>query len=293
MKAIFVIGHPKSGTTLLKNLLDGHSKLYVEAEETNFYKYFCGQQYDNKEDLIRDIREKSYQKRYYIKEGNDISGVYDYSDFNSEKFESLLPESGKADLEKIIIASGIAFGNNLDSIEYWVEKSASHTFHVDKIVEEYPNAEYIFIVRDPVSNFVSYKKKHPRLTVKKFAANWNTAIDNLKYIPKEKLYLVKYEDLVANAEGIMKDIASRYGLDFEENLTIPTRAGKSWTGNSMHGVREKGIHKKSVDHANKISNYDKNYIMENCAENMKRFDYEIDFQNSELSFFSRIINKFK
>ena len=37
-RPVFICGHPKSGTSLLRNLLDSHSELVVYPEET-WYTY--------------------------------------------------------------------------------------------------------------------------------------------------------------------------------------------------------------------------------------------------------------
>lgn len=39
-RPIFICGHPKSGTSLLRNLLDFHPQLVVYPEESRFFRQF-------------------------------------------------------------------------------------------------------------------------------------------------------------------------------------------------------------------------------------------------------------
>jgi hypothetical protein len=59
--------------------------------------------------------------------------------------------------------------------------------------------------------------------------------------------VIRYEDLVKNPKEIMLAVCRHVGIDFLEELLRPTRAGKSWQGNSAHQAAFSGVDASTVD----------------------------------------------
>ena len=110
LKPIFIIGHPKSGTSLLNALLDSHPQLLVLPEETDYYSIIwpvarllnlswriSSDQKANT--LLNLITTKSHLRNLYRgKVEKDISGNINYTNFPSSEFSKHLNEYFKNNL---------------------------------------------------------------------------------------------------------------------------------------------------------------------------------------------------
>ena len=74
-KPVFICGHPKSGTSLLRSMLDNHPELIVYPEETYFFRKFLpmSQMLSLKEQL--DLAEEHLGvEKIFVDETRDIIG---------------------------------------------------------------------------------------------------------------------------------------------------------------------------------------------------------------------------
>ena len=118
---VFIIGHPKSGTSLLNSLLDNHPNLLVLSEESDFYQGIWQQAkkldqawrkgpQQKIEILFNYIIQITHFRNYLRgKVDSDISGNLDYEHLNSEEFKTSLKNNlshtlvnGKFERVKII-----------------------------------------------------------------------------------------------------------------------------------------------------------------------------------------------
>jgi len=115
----FVVGHPKSGTSLLISMLDNHPQLVVLPEESDFFnsvyrplkwKFIEHYTKDEKTDIvigqIINITHLSNFKKAKI--DDSIGGNFDYSNFNSEKFVT--------NLRELLLCSNFTFKEIFSSI---------------------------------------------------------------------------------------------------------------------------------------------------------------------------------
>lgn len=307
MKPLFVIGHPKSGTSLMNSLLDNHPDLVTLSEESDFYltiwpkakllnsKLFLSRE-ERLDKMYGEILTLTHFNNYLRgKVDRDISGNLDYDDFPKEKFLSAL-KSGIADsmsnglfsrrelMVSIVEAYGNSvIGNNWDKRKYWVEKTPKHTWHLNEIQEDFEDASFLFVHRDPRDNFVSFKKKvGSSLTIPKFCKTWNTAIEQYDRIPKSfAKSMICYESLIENQSVELERIVAFLGISLEASLFTPTKLGKTWKGNSMFDLTSSELHNKSIGRfENYLSEEDLCAIEFFTAENMIRLGYDLKTDGS-------------
>ena len=135
---IFIVGMPRSGTTLMSSLLAAHPQITIPLSET---KFLCE----------------------WIKKDNDSNAPQDFDSFwndyiHSERFSYLGIDANNV-LQKILSYEDITYGNIFNSIldEYaekmdkkrWGEKTPDHWRFADVLLDWYPKAKVIWIVRDP------------------------------------------------------------------------------------------------------------------------------------------------
>ena len=211
-RPVFICGHPKSGTSLLRSLLDSHPALVVYPEETLFFRRYmkkaAGQPLRRQLELAGEcllhiftwntndppVSQAGYPDR-------------DYSQFSfdmvRDQMEALLTESPPRHdgdiLAAVVLAFGLAAGCNIESTGRWVEKSPYNEFYARQIFSNWPEAKCIHIIRDPRDNYVSYKRKQKDWTAEFFAANWvrstKAGYKHSKEFGPDRYWAIRFEDL--------------------------------------------------------------------------------------------------
>lgn len=109
----------------------------------------------------------------------------------------------------------------------WLEKTPRHLQFID-LIEYYGNdAVFIHIIRDPVdvvSSIYQVTREHPAIwsgsrsieaCVKRYAADVRITADKLA---GSNHYLVVYERLIADPEGVLRDVCSFLNVEFESSM---------------------------------------------------------------------------
>lgn len=247
---IFICGHPKSGTSLLRNLLDHHPQLIVYPEETLFFRNFLPKVADLSLEQMIELGE---QELIHIFEWNldhppahqDGFPDRDYSFISYEEVRHRFGEQIRAEgirhpgdvLWAAVKSFSTVTGEGQQDQTGWVEETPYNEYFADKIFSWWPQARCIHIVRDPRDNYASYKRKHESWSPGFFALNWNRSasagFQNLARYGNDHYWILRYEDLVGEPERILEKVRQFVGIEDHPNLLRPTRAGELWQGNSM------------------------------------------------------------
>ncbi len=248
-RPVFICGHPKSGTSLLRSIFDSHPQLIVYPEETIFFRRFLPNVRNLSTDEQLLLAEKELIHIFQWNSKNPVANQTgfpdrDYStigyDQVSQKLHHLVKEKNDHPGD-LLSAAIIAFGDvsrqlNEDTL-WWIEKSPYNEYYARQIFEWWPEARCIHIVRDPRDNFASYLRKHPDWTAEFFSQNWlrstHAGIQNQKTFGAEKYKIIRYEDLTSSPQDYLKELAAFLEIRWDDTLAEPTRAGKRWRGNSM------------------------------------------------------------
>lgn len=249
MHKVFVIGCPKSGTSLVMSLLDFHTELAVITEESDLYpelnqvmksRIFKIFPKKVKIGLILNFLSKKSHFRNYATSGEvqDISGNFDYSDFDFDDYLKKV-KFELSNLDKInrknsfnIILEILAQKINKNS-KYLIEKTPRHTFFIDEIVEDFGEVKFIYVERNFSDNFNSYKVKH-RISLEEFSDLWYFNKCTYEKIRKSREVLkIQYETLVDQTDKVLNDITRFLNINHQDTLYQPSKLGKIWYGNSM------------------------------------------------------------
>ena len=218
---IFVLGLPRTGTTLTERILASHSSVESIGET----KYL--------ESIMR-----------------TLSGIPSVEKMTPEMIDALAP------MDTTAIANGY-----LDAVSYllgdkplFIEKLPYNFLYIGFIVKAFPNAKIVRLKRNPMDScFAIYKQ--PFTWAYKFSYNlddlarYYLAHDNLfsywRNLLGDQLIEVEYETLVNDSENQTRILLERLGLDFEDAcLNFEQNETATTTASSVQ-VREK-IHSRSV-----------------------------------------------
>lgn len=308
---VFIIGYPKSGTSLLNAILDNHPQLVVLPEESNFIntlyvncKKIQGKSRLTKKEvnLIIGALEKS-RLRLLVKGKveKEIGGNFDYSSFDYPSFISyiekqlykieIVPENVfKLIVESFYLSSDLSYAND---IQHWVEKTPYNKFFLENRKNLYKKMfasryKIIHIMRDPRDNYIAYKRKHTSLTVSEFAMGWKRVINLIEeYTNDINHLLIRYEDLVKETDQTVEKIRVFLNIKPNETLLQPSKYGTVWFGNSMFNKKTANITANNT--ARYVSYPDKKSIQQIeylLSQKMSFYNYSI--VNTGLKFTSKL-----
>ena len=131
---IFIVGNPRSGTTLLRMILCAHPRIYI-AHESSFYLWNLGFS-----------RKKSGKEflQYYAR-----SFSFRWLKVDPRQVWADLPKPLKREQVHIAFSALMRHLAHRHQKVRWGDKTPSHTGNLKKIFEDFPNAHVIHIVRDP------------------------------------------------------------------------------------------------------------------------------------------------
>ena len=271
---VFIAGASRSGTTLLMNLLDGHSNLALFAnKETKILQHWlkhktCGdierfffRDYLNETDillLISNSSMKQYEDYMYNKYGNRdyLKGRCPDREKFIDLYIGYLRNNGLS-LSNIYYAMFYAaFSINKIQVgqKIFIEKRPlDNEICATLLATEFPESKFIHIIRDPRTRYLSAKMRRIRknkgiykvvddFAGKDFAtAHAEISMVSLelarlnKIILKERYHILKYEDLINKTELEMRKLADFLEINYEPGLLQPSALGEQIAPSSSHG----------------------------------------------------------
>jgi len=217
---VFIVGFPRSGTTLLQSLLITQENL-ISFPETHFFLSIYPLVSINDIGVINSqIAENVYNvvnEKINIKFSNNEKQIISDRISKNKLFI-------KDFFEIIIIKCILKYCGNINQTKIkWVEKTPYHTMFIDKIFRYYPLAKVIHIVRDPIKVILSWKKSLTHLddlSYEELANNWIKYIliferFNKKY--GDRIITVKYENIVEETDKSLEFIFKFLEMNFEKD----------------------------------------------------------------------------
>lgn len=228
VKRVFVVGCPRSGTTLVQRILANHSDL-ISFPETGFYRQLCGNRIWTRVAELGLIRRSRFQR---------ASGRFKRVLSHLEPFPI---EIKPGPLIKTSTASDWLCGQ-LDAIARktghtgWVEKTPLHYRATSVITKTIVNAKVIYVLRDGPSVLGSIRDRatkypkqfgdqfHPHYGVKE----WNRSVETAwRHRCTRSVGLVFLNDILEKPDSVAKRLAEFAGVDYEENMMA---------GRPRHGI---------------------------------------------------------
>lgn len=236
---IFLVGCPRSGTTLLQSLIATHPTIQ-SFPETHFFAYMLG-------------RKRRYigipSKRAIAKLDEFLSNVEreDLKFMLNQKHYSFQKQADT--FVKILDRITITQGKTA-----WLEKTPAHLHYIKHIQRYVPRVKFIHIVRkgeDVVASLYRVTNQYPeqwgrRNTIDDCIKRWNRdSMITKKYEDNKDHFIVTYDDITKYTGKVMKMIFTFLELDFHEKL-IDNRlshlndlvlANEKWKSNTANSIR--------------------------------------------------------
>lgn len=276
---LFIVGHPRSGTTLLQSLVATQYALAI-FPETHFFSIVRSKlivkddiiNIDGLNSAIEFIRQKldvSDSLIRYIEHGVKNSYISPKMLFEAIVFDQLTKN-----INPELIPSSP-----------WMEKTPDHVEHLDVISKFYPNAKFINIIRNPEKAILSRRKhftwnKESLWPIDKHIDRWLTSVDKFERfmeINPESTYSVRFEDLISNRNREIRRICDFLKIKFDINKLeqyphYSRQQNLSWE--TWKSDTEKMVSTEVATKADQIlSELDKERLVNRASETLRRYGY--------------------
>ncbi len=242
---IFVVGSSRSGTTMMGRILAKNPSVFTFRELHFFGTIWTN---NNNRELNKNEQIDLCSKLFAIQK-NGLFNQDNCSKFNS-KSEQLLAKGIKDPLQ--IYRLFLETVTKDHGAKIACEQTPQNLYYLHEILEFFPNAKVINLVRDQRDVLLSQKNKwkrrflgakkiplsealrslvnyHPILTSK----IWNSSLlCTLKYFNHSQVKIVKFEDLLSDSENVIKDICNFLKIDFQDQMLNVPVVGSSTESDS-------------------------------------------------------------
>lgn len=277
----FILGSGRNGSTLLAQLLNKHSKIFLPPEQYALPYTIADWQLS----FFRswDSYCRKQLNRYFSNNQNWKLDQNDYEiiENNLKKVEN--KDRGPRNLFKIVFQQySNRFGDNKKIVG---DHSPISTVFYRYIFYEFSRDKFIFLIRHPFDVVLSYSKmaNNPASDPSIAAWKWNNSIKTYDYLRTNncKVLLVKYEDLVSNPDESIKRVLDFIDVDYENLTSEKTKADNNDSlgtkGLPYHQNLNRPINSDSVNKWRKeLSPEIVSKIRKSVHKNALRFDYNID-----------------
>lgn len=186
---VFIGGLQKSGTTLVRALLGQHSA-FASGLETSWCII-------NFEEMRSDA---AVRTTYCAK----MSAFFGISEEALEK--AVLSARTPAEF----LSSFMLEVQQLTGKRRWLEKTPENVTAVPQILEQWPTAKVIHVVRTPLDVFASHIRNGRTRSAEEFVGHWGafmvSAIDQARACADRQYAFLRYESLVTSVEPTMIDL---------------------------------------------------------------------------------------
>jgi hypothetical protein len=217
----FIVGSPRSGTTLFRTFFDAHPNIQIPLEMPFLMYYY--DQYKNttkwdKETIDQFINELFTDIKYNF-------WSLKIWKINKEELRNVLSEmplnSKYADITKVIY---LCFNSVFpkETIKLIGDKNPLYSHFLKKIHHIFPEVKFIHIIRDYHDHILSMERVSFGSRLTPFTAlKWKQCqkkIEKYKEKFSEKFYTIKYEYLVNNPKTELEKICDFLEIDFKEDM---------------------------------------------------------------------------
>jgi Sulfotransferase family len=210
---VILLGVSRSGTTLLKEMLDRHPSLAIPPES-----YFIPQLWDRHGEWPDPER--------FASDVGRLARVREWGVTPADVRERLSERPAFADAIQAIYR---AYADKRGKPRFG-DKTPAYMQRLDVLEQAFPGAQYVHLVRDGRDAGLSFieMRRRPRFNwarprrLAAFAALWRREVEGARRFGRERAagrYLeLRYEDLLADPESTLRGLCGFLGLEFDPEI---------------------------------------------------------------------------
>lgn len=258
----FIMGCRRTGTTLVSQILDSHSRL-ASYHESYYYNIFRPElrwygdlaRRRNMDRLLRDVREIITMQRVTPPGLEELRVAV----AATPTFEGVLA----ALLRLYAQSQGKVRGG---------DKTPEHHKYLDEILDRFPDSPVFYLMRDPRDTVLSNVNLFG-VSVDDASWAWNAALASYRGA-RRPVRLVRYEDLVRSPAGQVQAMCADLGEPFEEPMmAFHERLPDRFKNRPGGGKIERAVDAGSVGKFRQMAAHDIRTIESVCGEGMEAMGY--------------------
>jgi len=282
----FIVGMPRSGTTLLTNMLNSHPNLISTPE--NEFVLFAHASFQNK-----DFRKE--------REVDAFLDIFKY-DFNTEPSIWVPDKKIKEDIKQIeqknfanlckLAYLNYPLAGEKQNVEFVIDKNPIYSLHTGVLKSVFPDAKFIVLVRNYKDNALSRKKyAYSKRSIFELGVAWEFYYEKIMADAERyglSPHFIRYEDLVSSPEDELRKICRYLGVDFDPAMLDHKEKAKAMKAHlqettsgekfeqvmHMHANLESEVSTQRIKAYEKELSAEENTILDNlCLKMGKRFGY--------------------
>ena len=227
MDKVFILGNPRSGTSLFRLMLNSHSSINA-TPECGFLHWWYKKYADWDKSCVLSPRLDEYLSD--LESSKRIEDwKMDYAKLKA-KIAQEMPDTYAKLGEMVYTFYGEQKGKKATVI---VDKNNYYINHYSELKEIWPDAKYILVVRDGrdvacsylnIETLVTNSPYKPKLStnIRTIAKEWTTNNQNIldfsETLDKDQLMMIRYEDFVNESEIYLSKVCDFLGLNFESDM---------------------------------------------------------------------------
>lgn len=213
---IFIVGANRSGTTLLRLILNAHSRIAI-PEELNYFNTWMAEHW--REETAD--REAFRGRVHWYLQSKLPPGAFGDTDVSALE-EDIVAQASVYDWRAVYEGLLTAWARHHGKIR-WGEKTPGNLFYVDTLRAMFPEAQFIHLVRDPRAGVLSMQ--NASFFGDDMVIN---ALNRRKYLreglrrdatmPPDKWTRVRYEDLLTAPEDTVRALCIFLGERYHPSM---------------------------------------------------------------------------
>ena len=290
MEKVFILGNPRSGTSLFRLMLNAHPQI-ISPPECGFLHWWFAKYKDwnHTYNTLSQVNE-------FVHDLKSSKKIEDWDlDFGALN-QKIIKQNPKnyAELGEIVY---LMFSEQKGKMPIIIaDKNNYYINHLNDLNEIWTTAKYILLVRDGrdvacsyinIEKLVTDSPYKPKLSneistiAKEWVTNNNNIIDFINSFDSERGIIVRYEDVVTNPKFYLSKVCSFLGVDFnDEMLTYYIKnASKQDEPSSTLDWKMKTLEKPDENnigkHKTELSQEDYKKFNSIAAILLQKFNYEI------------------
>ncbi|PCJ37938.1 MAG: hypothetical protein COA75_01590 [Cellvibrionales bacterium] len=221
-RPILIVGAARSGTTLLQYMLRSHPDVSLPTSESHFFIPFYERQ-DEFGDLtqlknIQHLLDEIYHAHRYFFDEN-MHGL----NFNAIQLAAEIHHANITTIPNII---SFIFQKNAtaEGKTRWGDKTPYYALHLETLLEMFPNAQVVHLIRDGRDCALSMLERRWDLCIFNYyhaAYTWNKYVRAGKAFGKkhpDHYFEIRYEDILDQPDTSIKILCEYLDIDFNQSV---------------------------------------------------------------------------
>lgn len=232
-RRIFIVGVPRSGTTLVQSLLAAHSRLTSFTESHFFARHFTPLRWLRRPILTRNplprvrqfVAENAVAENALAENGSTPSaGAAWFENRRSLRLKPLLPLQTLPVARQLLrVFDELAIARNKAG---WIEKTPRHLWYLpflEEVCGRAPRTDFIHVIRDGLETVASLHKASQQwerpYDLETCVRRWNQDVRlSCRRLLAPNDHFVVYEQLTTQPEATLRQLLTALDLDWEPEI---------------------------------------------------------------------------